>query len=362
MANASLQVGLIGYGYAGRTFHAPLICATPGLALVAVGSRDTVKVRRDLPDVAVMSADDVVHATDVEVVVIATPNHTHAPLAVAALRAGKHTVVDKPFAVTLDEARAIVRVADDQRRIVTVFQNRRWDSDFLGVRALIASRVLGEVTYFESHIDRYRPEVRSRWREEPGPGAGLWYDLGPHLADQALLIFGLPSAVLGVLRMQRHGARTDDWAHVILDYETCRVILHASLLSAARLPRFIVHGPAGSWVKYGIDVQEQQLVARLRPGDAGWGEDDDHALLFDSSGVAREMKVPRGDYCQFYLQFRDAVAGAAPNPVPPPQAIAVMAVVKTAIQSSTAGRALPLSLTDDERRAFEASVAGGSAR
>jgi predicted dehydrogenase len=357
--SSGFQVGLIGYGYAGRTFHAPLIRATPGLDLVAVASRDAEKVHGDLPDVTVMSPDALFTAPDVDVVVIATPNHTHAPLSVSALRAGKHVVVDKPFAVTLDEARAIVKVAEDERRMMTVFQNRRWDSDFLGVRSAIASRAVGEVAHFESHIDRYRPEVRARWREEPGPGAGLWYDLGPHLVDQALLIFGLPSKVLGVLRMQRAGARTDDWAHAILDYERVRVVLHASLLSAARLPRFIVHGPAGSWIKYGVDVQEQQLMAGLRPGEERWGEDGDLALLFDSSGAARPMTAPPGDYRRFYVQFRDALTGAAPNPVSPAQAIAVMAIIETATESSAAGRTLPLPLTDAERRDFEASLDAG---
>jgi predicted dehydrogenase len=351
-----IRVALIGYGYAGRTFHAPLIRATPGLELAVIGSRAPDRVRGDLPGVAVVpSPADAWAIPSIDLVVIATPNDTHVPIANAALGAGKHVVIEKPIAPTLAEARDLASLAQRRNLVLAVFQNRRWDGDFLAVKDLISRAAVGDVTHFESHFDRYRPHVRARWREQRGVGAGVWYDLGPHLADQALQLFGLPTLVLASLAMQRAGAETDDWAHVILDYGRLRVVLHASMLVAGRLPRFIVHGQNGSWIKYGLDAQERQLIAQLQPGggDRSGGEDLERALLVDgATGAEEETPIPRGDYGHFYSRIRDAVQGAGGNPVPLPQAIAVAAVIETAIRSATEDRALTLPLTDAERADF----------
>ncbi len=188
----AIRVGLVGFGYASKTFHAPLIGGTPGMALKAVASSDADKVHADWPGVKVMSAPgDLLDDPDIDLVVIATPNDTHFPLAKAALEAGKHVVVDKPFTVTLSQARELESLAKHCGRILSVFHNRRWDSDFLTVSALINEGQLGEVCYFESHFDRFRPQVRQRWREQAGPGSGIWYDLAPHLLDQVVVLFGL---------------------------------------------------------------------------------------------------------------------------------------------------------------------------
>ncbi|MBC7541100.1 MAG: oxidoreductase [Candidatus Sericytochromatia bacterium] len=269
-----IRVGLVGYGFAGKTFHAPVIAAVPGLRLAAVASRQWEQLSADLPDVAVV-ADPLALVTgaDVDLVVIASPNETHLPLALAALRAGRHVVVDKPFTVTLAQARELAEAARAEGRILSVFQNRRWDSDFLGARQIVAAGRLGEIVHYESHFDRFRPDVRARWREQSGPGTGVWFDLGPHLVDQALCLFGLPKTVSARLARQRDGAQTDDWAHVVLDYGRLQVILHGSMLTAGNGPRFILHGTRGSWLKHGSDVQEDQLLAGMRPGDAGWGHD-----------------------------------------------------------------------------------------
>ena len=348
-----IRVALIGYGYAGRTFHAPLIRATPGLELAAISSSRPDRVHADLPDIPVVaSAEEACALPSVELVVIATPNDTHVPMAMAALGAGKHVVLEKPVAPAIGEARELALLAQRTNRVLAAFQSRRWDGDFLAVTDLLARGVLGEVSHFESHFNRFRPIVRDRWRERAGVGSGLWYDLGPHLVDQAMQLFGLPDRVIGSLAAQRAGAQSDDWAHVILEYSRLRVILHTSVLVAAPLPRFIVHGQAGSWIKNGLDVQERQLVAALtredRPTDAG-----EHAVLVDGvSGTESESPIPRGDYRQFYVQLRDAVHGVSSNPVPPAQVIPVIAVVETAIRSSAEGRALTLPLTDEEALGF----------
>ncbi|MGK6319928.1 oxidoreductase [Sphingomonas sp. DT-204] len=346
----AVRAGLIGYGYAGRTFHAPMMLATRGLTLAAVVSGDPAKVARDLPDVEVVADPQALIArNDIELVVIASPNASHAPLAAAALGAGKHVVVDKPFTLDLAEAREVVALAEAQGRLLSVFHNRRWDSDFLGVRQSIERGLLGRVTHFESHFDRFRPQVRERWREAPGPGSGIWFDLGPHLIDQALQLFGPPQRVQADLAMQRSGALTDDWAHVVLDYGTLRVILHAGMMVAGGSSRFVVHGEKGSLVKRKPDQQEAQLLAGMAPGSAGWGADEDEMLFYDGSSRERRIAAPAGNQLRFYAGIVDAVRGAAPNPVSPIEALAVMATIEAGLESSRQGRTVQLALTEKER-------------
>jgi predicted dehydrogenase len=347
------RVALIGYGYAGRTFHTPLIRRTPGLELAVVCSSRAERVRADLPDIPIISSpQDACAMPSVDLVVVATPHDSHVSIATMALRAGKHVVLEKPVATTLEQARQLASVARHIDRVLAVFHNRRWDGDFLTLTDLLSRGVVGNISHVESHFDRFRPVVRDRWREGAGPGAGLWYDLGPHLVDQALRLFGLPDRVTASLAAQRAGAQSDDWAHVILEYGRRRVILHTSVLVAAPPPRFAVHGDAGSWLKYGVDAQERQLIAALTPGSAAALPDDEVAVLVGVSGTKREMPIPRGDYRQFYVQLEAAVRGDGRNPVPLDQALAVVAVVETAIRASAEGRSFTLPLTDAEILAF----------
>jgi predicted dehydrogenase len=345
-----VRVALIGFGFVGKTFHAPLIQSVPGLELTLVSSRHPEIVRKSLPQAQVLGEpEDVATHAGVDLVVIASPNETHVPLATAALNAGKHVIVDKPFTITLAEARRLRDLSRAKGRLLSVFQNRRWDSEFLGARQVIEDGRIGEVRHFESHFDRFRPEIRDRWREAGAPGAGLWYDLGPHLADQALQLFGLPNSLSAKLVRQRRLARTDDWFHVILDYGQLQVILHGSALVAGGIPRMAIHGMRGSWLKYGLDAQEEQLVRGVVPGQAGWGEDPDPGIFYDGSGnEPLKLPVPNGDQRRYYQGIRDALLGRAPNPVPPPQAVAVMAVLEAAVESSAKGKAVALPLTSEE--------------
>jgi predicted dehydrogenase len=335
-ASGPIRVLLIGYGYAGRTFHVPLIAATPGLRLVAICSRDAARVHRDLPDVDVIaSIDEAIANADAEVIVIATPGDSHARLAIAALGAGKHVVVEKPFTLTLASALEVAAAARQAERILSVFHNRRWDGHFITLQEIVASGALGRVAHLESHFDRHRPEVKDRWRERAGPGAGLWYDLGPHLVDQALLLFGQPDRVTADLAALRDGAVVDDWAHVVLDYPGRRVVLHASMLVAGRPLRFLVHGQRGTWVAHGNDAQERQLQQGLGPRDPSWGENSEPAQLIDgSTGVIVGTPIARGSYERFYLALRDAIRGSGPNPVAIDDAIAVTAILEAAVESS----------------------------
>lgn len=347
-----IRVGLIGYGYAGRTFHAPLIGATAGLQLVAVASSDAGKVRVDLPDVEVVGDPlALAGAGGVDLVVIASPNDTHVRLARAALDAGKGVVVDKPLTVDLADARDLADQAERLGLLLSVFHNRRWDSDFLGVKQAIDDGMLGRVTHFESHIDRYRPQVRDRWREGSGSGSGIWFDLGPHLVDQALQLFGLPDRVQANLASQRTGALTDDWAHVVLEYDVRRVVLHAGMLVAGGSNRFVVHGETGSLVKRRPDQQEAQLVAGMRPGAPGWGADPDDMLFYDATGAEQTVASVGGDQRRYYMQIAKALTGRAANPVPPAQAVATMAVIEAAILSARSGRVVDMQFTAAERAA-----------
>jgi predicted dehydrogenase len=348
-----IRVALVGFGFAGRIFHAPLIAATPGLVLRVLGTRRS-PAETGLPEVLTV-ADPLVAArhAEADLVVIATPNQSHAPLAEAALRAGKHVVVDKPFTITLAESRALAALAADAGRVLSVFQNRRWDSDFLGVRAAAAAGVLGEVVEVRSEMSRYRPEVRDRWRERAGPGSGVWYDLGPHLVDQALVLFGPPATVAADLRIQRQAGSAVDWFHVLLGYGRARVILSSSMLASEPAPRFLVRGTEASLTKVSWDPQEDQLVRGIRPGAPEWGKDPD-PLVIHSGGTRRadELAAPRGDYPAYYAQLRAAIAGGGEPPVTAAQGCAVMSVLEAAERSAAEGRVVTPDFTQEERRAW----------
>jgi len=334
-----MNVALLGYGYAGKTLHAPLIRSVRGLHLTAVMSS------RAVPDVTVVrSADEVFADPTVDLVVIATPNDTHYDLAHRALAAGKHVVVDKPFTITPEDASALIAQAPATARLLSVFHNRRWDADFLTVRQLIAGGELGDVVHFESHFDRYRPVIQNRWREGPGPGAGIWFDLGSHLVDQALQLFGPPEAVFADLALQRTGAVAVDYFHVLLRYARLRLVLHGSNLVAETVRRFEVHGTGGSFVKYGLDTQEDSLKRGEHPGGPAWGADPRHGVLtawIDGAPQVRQVPMIPGNYPAYYEAVRDAIEEGAPNPVPPEEALAVMKVLELAARSAAEGRQLP---------------------
>lgn len=348
MTAPRVRVGLVGYGYAGKTFHAPLIAAVPALDLVAVASSDAAKVHADWPAVTVHATPaELVARPDLDLVVIATPNDTHHPLARAALLAGRHVVVDKPFTVALDDARELVALARQRRLLLSVFHNRRWDGDFLTLRRLVGDGALGRVVEMSSRHDRYRPNVRPRWREGAGPGAGLWFDLGPHLVDQALQLFGRPRAIALERDLVRDGALADDWFHASLRYDRLHVHLHASMVVAASAPRFAVHGTRGSFVKHGLDTQEDALKAGVRPAwpaSPDWGLDPGPAAVVtrrdDGPAASEPLALEPGRHMDYFAAVAAAIRHAAPNPVPPEEALAVMELIELGIASAAQRREL----------------------
>lgn len=353
--HAPLRVALIGYGGAGRIFHAPLIAGVPGLQLACIVTRQLEAVQRDWPTVPCLAPVDAALADPaIDLVVIATPNDSHFELARAALHAGKHVVIDKPCTVTLAETDTLLELARQQGRVLTVFQNRRFDSDFLALQQVIASGQLGRVVQLDSHFDRYRPTVPGRWREQNLPGSGLWFDLGPHLVDQALVLFGRPDALLLELANVRDGALVNDWFHAVLRYDKpqggLRVILHASTLVAEPGPRWCAHGTQGSFTKFGLDLQEDALKAGQRPqleALEDWGQDPQAGQLLrmaSMAGVAAPVSVrctaaqPPGNYLAYYAQLRDHLWGLTPQPsVTPMQVHAVMQLLELGAQSAATG-------------------------
>ena len=352
--DGTIRVGLIGYGFAGKTFHAPLIHSVPGLTLSVIGSAKREILQTDYPGVVVCSAAEVPTHPNVDLVVIASPNPSHFPLAADSLRAGKDVVVDKPFTITLAEARSLSEIAAQHNRMLSVFHNRRWDSEILATKAILDTGALGEISHYESHIDRFRPDVRRRWREDPGPGAGLWFDLGPHLIDQALHLFGLPESVNANFGILRKGGLTDDWAHVQLNYDRLRVVLHASSLVSGGGPRSVLHGTQGSWAKFGADVQERQLISGMLPLDPLFGYDPNPGIVYDgASGTQTEVPSPAGNQREYYVGIRDAILKEGPVPVPVKYAVAGMAILETSFESGARGQVLPLPLTSDEHAQWE---------
>lgn len=346
-----LRVGLVGFGFAGKTFHAPLLAATPGVEMAAIVQRSGDDAARAYPSAKLLRTyDELLAMDDVPLIVIATSNSSHEPLARAALEAGRNVVIDKPMTSTVSEARGLVALAEARSRVLSVFHNRRWDGDFLTLRAMLAAETLGRVTRFTSAFDRYRPNVDTNaWRQRAEPGSGVWFDLGPHLLDQALVAFGEPASVTASIRCERDGAVVDDAFDVTLHYANgLQATISASMLACAPRPRFTIDGTRGSWVKFGLDPQEAALKRGEVPGGAGWGEEQAiaHGVLAapDASGAIVSSRVPTlpGDYLAYYANVRDAIAGSAQLAVTPQQALRVMELLEAAIQANAEQRAVPL--------------------
>jgi scyllo-inositol 2-dehydrogenase (NADP+) len=337
-----IQVGLLGFGLAGSVFHAPLIQACEGLHLAAVGSRSF--EGKQLPaGVRGASIDAVLADPAIELIVVATPNDSHAALARQALAAGKHVVIDKPFVLRAADAEALIALARTQNRCLSVFHNRRWDADFLTAQQVIADGNLGAISYAEFHFDRYRPQLKARWREQPGEGAGVLYDLGPHLIDQACCLFGLPRAVTADVLAQRPGAQVDDYFHLLLDYGSTRVVLHASSLMPAHGPRIALYGERASFRHFGLDSQEDDLKAGLRPDGESWGRmREARAELLSHDGEVTVFDTLCGRYQDYYAGIVRAVRTGAEPPVTATQALDVMRVLEAAMRSSAERRTVLL--------------------
>ena len=348
-----MDVGLIGFGLAGRSFHAPVIRAVPGLRLSAILQRSGNEAAEKYPDVRVVrTLDELLSIPEIRLVVIATPNESHFPLAHACLAAGRDVLVDKPFTTTLDEAIALVEFARKQGRLLTVYQNRRYDGDFQAIVQLVASGALGRIVRFESNYDRFRPQLRlGAWRERSGPGTGIFFDLAPHLIDHALLLFGMPEALTADIRVEREGAVADDAFDLAFHYPRgLRADLRSSILAAATRPRFLLHGTQGAFVKQSFDPQESNLRSGHIPMNTAWGAEPEEnwgLLTVSVNGTLTQRRIPSAncDYRDFYANLRDAILGKANLAVSTAWALDVMRLLELARQSSAQRRTVSVPVT-----------------
>ncbi len=328
-----VKVALLGYGTGGAVFHAPFIAAVPRLALSAIVTSRSADVARDVPNAAVVGdAQFIFDDPAIELVVITTPNIMHFDLAERALRAGKHVVIDKPMTTTSTQADQLIALAARCGKLLSVYQNRRWDGDFLTVRKCIDDGRCGTVYSYEAHYDRFRPAIKAGWRERPLPASGLLFDLGSHLIDQVLELFGLPQTLSADVIVQRPQAQVDDYFVVTMQYANRRAIVGASTLVARPGPHFAVHGDRGSFVKYGMDPQEADLKAGKAVASAGWGVDEPAAYGTFSGADGASERIPTipGSYARYYEAIADAIVDGAPLPVTAQQARDVVRTIELA--------------------------------
>ncbi|PED06860.1 oxidoreductase [Bacillus pseudomycoides] len=339
-----IGVGIVGFGFSSTTFHIPLLQTIDEFDIRAIVSSKEVVVKQALPTAQVVhTIGELVKRDDIDLVVITSPNTTHFPFVKEAIVHGKHVVVEKPFVVSVEEGEELITLAKKHDVIVSVYHNRRFDNDFLTIKKLIEEKQIGNVYTYEAHFDRFRPHVRNRWREKNLPGSGILYDLGSHLIDQALHLFGKPDAVSADIVKQRPGAETDDYFHIVLYYGIKRVILHSSSYVKHAGPHFSVHGDKGSIVKYGMDSQEDQLKAGMKPGDIGYGEDNesDFAVL-ETEEEVKHIPTEVGCYEIYYKGIRDSIVNGVQPPVTAEEGLQVIQLIKLAIESSETGTVISL--------------------
>ncbi len=338
-----LGIGMVGYGLAGRLFHAPFIDAVNGLRIRAVATANPdrrTQALRDHPDAEIVgSVDALLERPDVDIVVVVTPNRSHAAIGIQALAAGRDVVVDKPIAMSVPEAEELLDAADRAGRVLSVYQNRRWDGDFQTVRSLIDGGALGKIDSLEARFERWSP-VGAEWRELAEEAGGPHRDLGAHLVDQSLVLFGAATRVFAQMASRRPGSRVEDSVFVAMDHASgVRSRLWTSLIASRTGPRLRVRGLAGEYVKEDLDPQEQQLLDGLRPTDPGFGEEpaERWGSIVASDGTRTVIPTMRGDYRGYYEQLRDAVRGVGERPVDPVDSVRALRVLEAAERSAQSG-------------------------
>jgi len=342
-----VRVGLIGFGLAGQAFHAPVIRGVKGMELACILERHGSNAEKKYPEVRVArTLDEMLSDETIDLCVVATPNDSHFSYTKACLDAGRHVVVDKPLTPTLVEAEKLVRLASKRDRLITVYQDRRWDGAFLTVKKLIHAGLLGEIAEYEVRFDRFRLDAKpGAWREKADfPAAGVLWDLGPHLIDGALLLFGEPESIYAAALRQRKSAQVDDAFDVILQYPRLRATLRARIIAYAPSHHLLVHGTQGSFVKFGMDPQEEILRSEHCPDGLDWGNNwgleqkERWGTLTRVGEQPRKVETERGDYRGFYANVRDAIEKKVPLDVPPEQFLRTQRALVLAHKSSKENR------------------------
>ncbi|WP_050179991.1 oxidoreductase [Domibacillus robiginosus] len=340
----TIGTALIGYGFSGSTFHAPFLEEMEEFQLMSILSSKKEKVKEKFPAVQVVQqVDDIINNPEIELVVVTTPSSLHFEITRQALEAGKHVIVEKPMVPTVEEAEALSACAKEYNVMLSVFQNRRYDGNFRTVKKMIEEGRLGDVYMYEAHYDRFEPVVGKGWREEKKPASGVLYDLGAHLIDQALSLFGMPDSITADLQKQRPHALVDDYFHLVLTYGTKRVILHSGMVTVEQGAKYKVHGTEGTFMKRGEDPQEEQLIKGEPLSSAEWGMDrlDQYGTLYTKEGNEKIVTLP-GDYRQYYKGIYHAIRDGQPCPVPCEDGIRTIRIIEAAQQSSREGKTIQL--------------------
>lgn len=344
-----IKTAIASYGMSGMVFHAPLLHVHSGFDIVKIAERTYRAARERYPYVSVVKSIDELLADDhIELIVINTPDDTHFEYCRQALEAGKHVVVEKPFAMNSAEVEVLMNLAKKQKRILSVFQNRRWDGDYQTVKKVVQQQMLGRLVSFESHFDRYRNFIQpNTWKDAPVAGAEIVYNLGTHMIDQAYDLFGMPQSVSADIGIQRTDGKIDDFYNIILRYDNLHVNLKASYLVREAGPRYILHGTDGSFLKWGLDPQEAQLKAGMFPNQPGYGVEDKKdwgKLNSDINGVhvTGRIETHSGNYLAFYDNIHDAIRNGDALIVKPEQSLDVMRIVEAAIESNSSGQVITM--------------------
>lgn len=346
--NSKINTALLSYGMSGKVFHGPLLQAHGNFEIKAVYQRSKNKTP-DHSFPVVYDVEKILTDSSIELVIVNTPNNLHFEHARMALQAGKHVVVEKPFTISVKEAQELITLARSTGKILSVFQNRRWDGDFLTVRKVVEQNLLGRIVEFECHYDRYRNFIEANtWKEEKAPGTGILFNLGSHMLDQVFVLFGMPDYLDARMGIQRTGGSVDDFYDIRLQYENLNVIVKSSYLVREEMPRYIVHGTEGSFVKYGIDPQEQCLKDGQVPGMAGWGAEKKAywgKLNSNIHGIHFEglVETVPGSYLSFYDNVYNAIRNRAELEVKPEQAMKVIQLIEACEQSNQERSAVQLS-------------------
>lgn len=342
-----IRTALCSYGMSGKIFHGPFLHAHPGFELVGAWERSRQLISADYPSAISYSSYEALLAdSSIELVVVNTPNYTHADLAKKALLAGKHILVEKPFTVNTAEAEELIRISREQGKSITVYHNRRWDSDYLTVKKILDQKLLGDIVEAEIHFDRYNESISyKQHKETPGPGANVMYDLGSHLIDQALQLFGWPEAVFADNRIVRPVSKVDDYFELLLYYPQLRVRLRSTYCAREAPVGYVLHGLKGSFIKPKTNVQENDLQAGKLPGFEGWGKEDpaDRGLLHTEKDgqVTRELVESEiGNYLDLFEGLYQSVRNGKPVPVNPEDGMAVIRIIEAAYKSSSEQRVI----------------------
>jgi predicted dehydrogenase len=344
MTQPAIKTAIIGYGFSAKTFHIPFIVGLDEFELCAISTSQKEAVEHDWPQVTHYStASELLSQSDAELVIITAPNDVHFALAKLALENNKHVVLEKPFVTKLEDGQALIELAAQQQRILSVYHNRRWDGDFLTAKMLITQGQLGDVKSFESHFDRFRPQVRERWREQTTDGGGILFDLGSHLIDQALQLFGLPQSLSAQCLKMRDNSINVDYFNIVFHYADKQVTLHGDLYSPAPNKRFTIKGSIGSYEKLGLDPQEARLIAGVSPTVEGWGDEtkDQYGLLYNERG-SKAIPTQSGSYQNYFVALSDSIRKQGAIPVDPQDALWTIKLIELAMESSRLGKTIPI--------------------